>query len=182
VHRVLHLFRSISADPGLYFHRNGFPFWFPQIYHAMAGNYADSAPSSCARKASYTFMRLSKMECLLRPNCIWRISYKCAVSAHACMLTYHKYYEALMQSEKAEGEETLYRKSERTAERGDGSIGGYLGVRWQRSCVILSRQMTGFLWNIISAHFQKSLTKKIATVSIYHKYWPKDAAASIACN
>lgn len=36
-----------------------------------------------ARKASYTFMRHPKVECLLRPNRIWRISYKCAVSARA---------------------------------------------------------------------------------------------------
>lgn len=66
----------------------------------------------CVRKASYTFMHLAKVDCLLRPNRIWRISYKCARS-RVRVLIYHKYYRALLQNGKKQEEKKFSVENQR---------------------------------------------------------------------
>lgn len=60
----------------------------------------------CTRKTSYTFMRLRKVEWLLRPNRIWRVSYKCTVCVFSFIMN------IAVSGERAKGEEIWCRKSE----------------------------------------------------------------------
>jgi len=60
----------------------------------------------CARKTSYTFMRLRKVEWLLRPNRIWRVSYKCTVCVCSFIMN------IVVSGRRAKGEGIWCRKSE----------------------------------------------------------------------
>lgn len=78
----------------------------------------------CARKTSYTFMRLRKVEWLPRPNRIWRVSYKCTVCVCSFIMNI-AVSKGRGKKEKKFDAENQKRKERRKNRR----IGSYLGVR-----------------------------------------------------